>query len=85
LSDRVDPYAQRFSENGIDFSVLSISQTKISRSSDLFGHRRKILRAIADLSSEAAAAASTPPPQPASTLAATTFAAEAAGERRFSR
>jgi len=80
-------YARRFSENGIDFSVLSdLTDQDLKEIGVLLGHRRKILRAIAELS-EAVAAVSAPPPKPASTPAAapprTTFAAEAAGERRY--
>src|SRR5690348_2144098 len=73
-------YTQRFAENGIDFAVLSdLTEQDLRDIGVLLGHRRKLLRAIAELDS-APAVASTPTraaiaPPPRS-------AAEAAGERR---
>jgi len=43
-------YAQRFAENGIDFSVLpDLTEQDLKDLGGLLGHRRKILRAIAEL------------------------------------
>jgi class 3 adenylate cyclase len=43
-------YAQRFSENGIDFGVLAdITDQDLKEIGVLLGHRRKILRAIREL------------------------------------
>jgi class 3 adenylate cyclase/predicted ATPase len=81
-------YAPRFAENDIDFTILSEltdqDLEKIGVAS--LGHRRKILRAIAELNGAPAATppsvapAPAPPPRPAATP---TVAAEAAGERRY--
>ena len=47
-------YAQRFAENGIDISVLrDPTDQDLKDIGVLLGHRRKILRAIGDLSSAA--------------------------------
>ena len=47
-------YAQRFAENGIDISVLrDLTDQDLKDIGVLLGHRRKILRAIGDLSSAA--------------------------------
>ena len=57
-------YAQRFAENGIDISVLrDLTDQDLRDISVLLGHRRKILRAIGELSS---AAPLTPPRRKAS-------------------
>ena len=46
-------YAQRFAENAIDFSVVSdLTEQDLKDLGVLLGHRRKILRAIAELKSE---------------------------------
>ena len=43
-------YAQRFAENGIDLSVLrDLTDQDLKDLGVLLGHRRKILRAIAEL------------------------------------
>jgi class 3 adenylate cyclase len=43
-------YAQRFDENGIDLSVLpDLTDQDLEKLRVLLGHRRKLLRAIADL------------------------------------
>jgi class 3 adenylate cyclase len=82
-------YAQRFADNDIDFSILpeltDQDLEKIGVSS--LGHRRKILRAIAELKETPAegvpvrpASAPRPVPNAAPPLAS---AAEVTGERRF--
>jgi class 3 adenylate cyclase len=51
-------YAQRFAENGIDFGVLpDLTDQDLKDIGVLLGHRRKLLRAIADLNGGAAKAA----------------------------
>jgi class 3 adenylate cyclase len=43
-------YAERFAENAIDFSVLpDLTDQDLEKLGALLGHRRKLLRAIADL------------------------------------
>ena len=43
-------YAQRFAENAIDFSVLpDLTDQDLEKLGVLLGHRRKLLRAIANL------------------------------------
>jgi hypothetical protein len=52
-------YAQRFAENGIDFSVLGyLTDQDLEKIGVLLGHRRKMLAAIGELASSAQA-----PPQ----------------------
>ena len=74
-------YAQRFAENDIDFAILSDltdqDLEKIGVTS--LGHRRKLLRAIADLekSAPAVAVAAAPPAIPR--------AADTAERRQVSR
>ena len=47
-------YAQRFGENGIDLSVLrDLTEQDLKDLGVLLGHRRKLLRAIAELEYEA--------------------------------
>ena len=42
-------YAERFAENAIDFSVLpDLTDQDLEKLGVLLGHRRKLLRAIAD-------------------------------------
>jgi len=60
-------YAERFAENAIDFSVLpDLTDQDLEKLGVLLGHRRKLLRAIADLKDikksepEVAVAAATP-------------------------
>src|SRR5262249_50410410 len=46
-------YAQRFAENGIDLSVVrDLTDQDLNELGVLLGHRRKLLRAIAELDSE---------------------------------
>ena len=53
-------YAQRFAENAIDLSVISeITEQDLKDLGVLLGHRRKILRAVAELKSEVAVSART--------------------------
>ena len=78
-------YAQRFAENGIDFSVVSdLTDQDLKDIGVLLGHRRKILRAIAEQSdtpfTAAPASAAKAPPVVAPPISAV---AEAAGERRY--
>ena len=48
-------YAQRFAENGIDFGVLpDLTDQDLKDIGVLLGHRRKLLRAIAELNNVAA-------------------------------
>jgi class 3 adenylate cyclase/tetratricopeptide (TPR) repeat protein len=52
----LEKYAQRFAENAIDLSVLrDLTEQDLKDLGVLLGHRRKILRAIADLDKVAAA------------------------------
>ena len=84
-------YTQRFAENGIDVSVLPhLTEQDLRDMGVLLGHRRKMLVAIAGLSSVLTAAAP-PATAPLTPLAPTTSstavsppvaAAEAAAERR---
>src|SRR6516225_2281025 len=81
-------YADRFVENGIDLSVLpDLTDQDLKDIGVLLGHRRKLLRAIAELSN-AATAPAPPPVMPAPIPAAgapppTSVAVEATGERRY--
>jgi hypothetical protein len=86
-------YAQGFAENDIDFAILGDltdqDLEKIGVAS--LGHRRKLLRAIAELNSAPSAAQAaalvTSAPLPAAVvpppIAAPIAAVEAAGERRY--
>src|SRR2546430_7698187 len=48
-------YAQRFAENAIDLSVIrDLTENDLEELGVLLGHRRKMLRAIAELQGEAA-------------------------------
>jgi class 3 adenylate cyclase len=85
-------YAERFTENEIDVSVLRLLTDQDLKDIGIpLGHRRKILAAIAELSSASAAASVvTPPPRsplvtPRATAAPRPDAAapETAGERRY--
>jgi len=68
-------YAQRFAENGIDFSVLShLSDQDLKDLGLLLGHRRKLQAAIAGLPNSA--------PAPLKTAAAPTTKPHDAAERR---
>jgi hypothetical protein len=50
-------YDERFAENGIDLSVLPhLTDQDLKDMGDLLGHRRKMLAAIGELSSQLAAA-----------------------------
>src|SRR5690349_972384 len=47
-------YAQRFGENGVDFSVLhDLTEQDLKELGVLLGHRRKLLRAIAEIENAA--------------------------------
>src|SRR6516225_2571777 len=77
-------YAQRFAENDITFSILAdLTDQDLKEIGVPLGHRRQLLREIANLGKTAGAAASAPalPEQP---IAAPTVTppVEAAGERR---
>src|SRR6516225_1331555 len=88
-------YAQRFADNDIDFSILGdlTDQDLKDLGVASLGHRRKILRAIAELDRQEATAAppaaaraplSGPTPRsPSSTPATAPQPQEAAGERRY--
>ena len=55
-------YAQRFAENGIDFGVLpDLTDQDLKDIGVLLGHRRKLLRAIAELKEVEKGAAETQP------------------------
>ena len=78
-------YAQRFADNGIDLSVLpDLTDQDLEKLGVLLGHRRKMLRAIANLdatsaaTSPAAALAPASPPTPAIAVPDP----QAVGERR---
>ena len=62
-------YAERFAENGIDVSVLPhLTDQDLKDMGVLLGHRRKMLAAIGELSSQPAAARAPPtgtPTEPA--------------------
>jgi class 3 adenylate cyclase len=84
-------YGECFAENGIDVSVLPrLTDQDLKDMGVLLGHRRKMLAAIGELSSNPAAA---PAPAPATgtrtgpaaipTVPPIAPAAEAAGERRY--
>ena len=80
-------YAQRFADNGIDLSVLpDLTDQDLEKLGVLLGHRRKMLRAIANLdatsaaTSPAAALAPASPPTPAIAVPDP----QAVGERRLS-
>jgi len=64
-------YAARFSENGIDVSVLPhLTDQDLKDLGVLLGHRRKILAATAELGSEPVAPPAPPPVPPAPVSAA---------------
>jgi len=76
-------YAQRFAENAIDLSVLpDLTDQDLEKLGVLLGHRRKLLRAIAQLDERSTAASPAPAPAlaPPPTAATPT---EAVGERRY--
>src|SRR5690348_4699888 len=78
-------YAQRFTENDISFSVLpDLTDQDLKEIGVSLGHRRQLLREIANLSKTVHAAPSAPL-RPAPPIAApiVTPPAEAAGERRY--
>jgi class 3 adenylate cyclase len=77
-------YAQRFVENDITFSILpDLTDQDLKEIGVSLGHRRQLLREIANLG-KAAGAAPSAPSLPAPPIAAPTVTppAEAAGERR---
>src|SRR4030095_14783963 len=58
-------YAQRFAENAIDFSTLrDLTEQDLKDLGVLLGHRRKMLRAIAELDNAPAPAESATKPEP---------------------
>src|SRR6516162_4535812 len=70
-------YAQRFAENGIDFSVLGhLSDQDLKDLGVLLGHRRKLQAAVGGLPAAA------PSPAPPKATAAPTAKPEDAAERR---
>ena len=78
-------YAQRFAENDINFAILPdlTDQDWKELGVSSLGHRRQLLRAIAELNGTPAAPAATPAPAPAPTpLPTTPPLQEAAAERR---
>jgi hypothetical protein len=77
-------YAQRFAENDISFSILSdLTDQDLKEIGVSLGHRRELLRAIANLGKSADAAAPAPsPPVPPIAAPIVTPPAETAGERR---
>src|SRR5215468_4802644 len=82
-------YAERFAENGIDVSVLPhLTDQDLKDMGVLLGHRRKMLAAIGELSSQSAAARAPATGTPIGSAAIPTAspiapATEAAGERRY--
>jgi hypothetical protein len=82
-------YAQRFAENGIDDTVLpDLTDQDLKDIVVLLGHRRKVLRAIAELNNAATTAMPAPPPVMSAPIPAAvapppiSARVEAAGERR---
>ena len=74
-------YAERFAENDIDTSVLrDLTDQDLKELGVSLGHRRKMLRAIAELNDTPAAVATAPAQASASPAAP---AAEPMGERRY--
>ena len=70
-------YAQRFAENGIDFAVLpDLTDQDLKEIGVLLGHRRKLLRAIAELNEVEKGPLKAAPP------AATSATPQDAAERR---
>src|SRR6516165_1214401 len=58
-------YAQRFAENAIDFSILrDLTDEDLKELGVLLGHRRKILRAIAELQGDTLLGADATPAAP---------------------
>ena len=58
-------YAQRFAENGVDFSVLRhLTDQDLKDVGVLLGHRRKMLAAIAELAGAVPAPAAAIEPKP---------------------
>lgn len=85
-------YAECFRKNGIDISVLRhLTDQDLKKMGVLLGHRRKLLAAIGELSSNVAAGApamgtatgSEPPPIPAAVALLLPPTSQAAGERRY--
>jgi SAM domain (Sterile alpha motif) len=78
-------YAQRFAENDISFSVLTdLTDQDLKEIGVSLGHRRQLLRAIANFDKIAVASA---PPQTAAQIAANAVPplAEASGSAAISR
>src|SRR5260370_34739145 len=71
-------YAERFSENGIDVSVLRyLTDHYLEKIGVLLGHRRKMLAAIAQLDDVSSASPGSAPP-----IVVLAALPEAVGERR---
>jgi hypothetical protein len=77
-------YAQRFAENDISFSILpDLTDQDLKDIGVSLGHRRQLLREIANLDKTAAASPSTPAlTEPAIAAPMVVPHAEATGERR---
>jgi class 3 adenylate cyclase len=78
-------YKQRFVDNGIDFgAVPDLTEEDLKELGVRLGHRRKMLRAIAELGNTSATATPAPAPSPTPPIAPTIAAPrpQAAGERR---
>jgi hypothetical protein len=80
-------YAERFAENAVDFSVLpDLTDQDLEKLGVLLGHRRKLLRAIAELGAAPATASvppAPPPPDARAPLPAGAAPPLLAGERRY--
>ena len=80
-------YAERFAENAVDFSVLpDLTDQDLEKLGVLLGHRRKLLRAIAELGAAPATASvppAPPPPDARAPLPAAAAPTLLAGERRY--
>ena len=64
----LEQYAQTFHENGIDVSVLpDLTDEDLEKLGLLLGHRRKVLRALADLEANKTASAAVAPASPRTT------------------
>ncbi len=80
-------YAERFAVNAVDFSVLpDLTDHDLEKLGVLLGHRRKLLRAIAELGAAPATASvppAPPPPDAGAPLPAAAAPTLLGGERRY--